>query len=92
MHCSDQDKKCADAPDVRWRVTTATGVQFACRVQISGARIEVRLTAEPDDLVCARVVSSLDAASDVDSGWLRLVVANNGVGELMSSPRVEVVH
>ena len=92
MHCLDHDKKRADAPDVRWRVTTATGIQFACCVYVIGARIEVRLTAEPDDLVCARVVSSLDAASDVVSGWLRLVVANNGVSELISGSRLEVVH
>ena len=93
MHCSDQDKKrAADAPDVRWRVTTATGIQFACRVYVIGARIEVRLTTEQDNLVCARVVSSFDAASDVVRGWLRAVVADDGVSELISGSRVDVVH
>jgi hypothetical protein len=89
---ADQNGKRADAPDVRWRVTTGSGVQFACCVCITGARIEVRLTTEQDDLVCARVVPSLDAASAVVRGWLHVVVSSNGVSELISASRADVVH
>ena len=92
MHAAHQKRTRADAPDVRWRVTTATGVTFACRVRIAGARIEVRLTTRQDELVCARVVPSLDAASDVVRGWLRAVVSNDDVSELISGSPVDVVH
>ena len=94
MHGCDQDKMRADAPDVRWRVTTATGVQFACRVYIIGARIEVRLTTEQDNLlcVCARVVPSFDAAGDVVRGWLHEIVANASVSAPLSGSGVDVVH
>ena len=93
MQGSDQDmKRVADATEVRWRVTMPTGVQFACRVYIIGARIEVRLTTELDTLVCVRVVPTFDAASEVVRGWLHAVVANDGVSELISASRVDVVH
>ena len=92
MQSSDQDKKRADVPDVRWRVTTATGAQFACRVYIIGARIEVRLTTEQGSLVCARAAPSLEAADALVRRWLSVVVAKDGVGELLSGLLVEVVH
>jgi hypothetical protein len=75
------------AADVRWRVTTAAGVQFACRVHVDGTRIEVRLTTREEQLVCARVVPSLDAAATVARGWLHVVVSEGGPGDLL--PRRE---
>ena len=91
MQGSNQDRKRADAPDVRWSVRTATGDKFTCRVCITGARIEVRLTTNRDRLVCARVVPSLDAAGEVVRGWLRAVVANE-ISGLNSGSASEVVH
>lgn len=92
MHEADQKRTGVDAPDVRWRVRTATGATYACRVCIVGARIEVRLTTRQDELVCARVVSSLDAASTVVRGWLRAVVSSDDVSRLIAGGPVEVIH
>ena len=92
VYRADLDKRRADASDLRWQVTTATGAQFVCTVWDIGGRIEVRLTTEQDELVCATGVTSLDAASDVARNWLRTVVANNGVGDLIRGPWVETVH
>ena len=91
MHSANHDKRRADASDLRWQVTTALGAQFVCTVWVIGARIEVRLT-EQDELLCAAGVASLDAASDVARKWLRTVVTNNGVGDLIPGPRVDAVH
>jgi hypothetical protein len=78
------------AADVRWRVTTATGVQFACLVQVDGTGIEVRLTTSQEQLVCARVVPSLDDAAKVARGWLHAVVSDSGLSELF--PQHGTVH
>lgn len=63
-----------------WRVTTANGDQFACRVLRGGSHLEVQLTAGEDDVVCAEVVSSFAAAGRVANGWLRTVIAHNDAG------------
>jgi hypothetical protein len=91
MHQSDVQKDQGDAP-VRWRITTATGVRFACRVVITGARIEVRLTTGSNDLVCATVVPTLDAAQGIAHGWLRALVAGDDVDRLAARSRADVVH
>lgn len=89
---TNQELVDAGTGDVRWRVTTTTGVQFACRVNVIGARVEVRLTSATGRTVCATVVSSLDAATAVVRGWLRVLVANDGAEELIANARVDVVH
>jgi hypothetical protein len=76
--------------DVRWSVTTATGDHFVCRVDASGGRIEVRLFAGKDDLICARVVPSLDAARRLANRWLRAVIANHPPGDAV--PGGDAVH
>ena len=88
MQGSDQNGKHGDAPDVRWRVTTPNGNQFACRVYTTGPRIEVRLMTGDEELLCARVVPSVDAAATVACRWLRAVVAGEAVSERPSSPVV----
>jgi hypothetical protein len=79
----DQDKSDA-AADTCWRVTTATGVQFACRVHLDGGGIEVRLTTTQEQLVCAKAVPSLHAAGEVVRGWLRAVVSDEGLSVLFA--------
>jgi hypothetical protein len=61
----------------RWRVTTANGDQFTCRILGGGPHLEVQLTAGEDDVVCAEVVSSFDAAGRLANRWLRTVIAHN---------------
>ena len=77
-------------PDVRWRVTTPNGIEFTCRVFSNDARIEVRLTIEDDELLCARVVPSVEEAGTVARRWLRAVVAGETISEPSSS--LAVVH
>jgi len=89
---SNHERASTDAPDVRWRVTTATGVQFVCRVYIIGAGIEVRLTSDHDELVCAKAVATLDAATDVVRDWLRTIVADDGIETLIRNASPNVVH
>jgi hypothetical protein len=71
------------APELRWRVTTRNGMQFACRVHASDARVEVRLTTGEDgnDLLCSKVVPSLDAAGVIARRWLSAVVASDSVSD-----------
>ena len=92
MHVSDDSNTGEKPSHERWRVTTAIGAKFACRVYISGAQIEVRLTTEDGALVSDRVVSSIDAANSVAHGWLRALVADEGFNEQSVSSRVHAVH
>ena len=92
MQGFNHDQKQGESPEVRWRVTTPTGDRFACRVCASGARIEVQLTTGQDDLVCARVVPSFDAARDSANRWLRAVLADDNVVEGDATPLADIVH
>ena len=79
-------------PELRWRVTTRNGMQFACRVHASDARVEVRLTTGEDenDLLCSKVAPSLDAAGIIARRWLSAVVASDNVSdETVAAP---VIH
>ena len=91
MHESSTGRH-GDPSPVRWRVTTTTGLRFACRVNVVGARVEVRLTTDGDGLVCAREVSSLDAADTVAHGWLRALVARGEVDEPSAGSCTATVH
>jgi hypothetical protein len=82
----------AGTPDVRWRVITTTGAQFACRVSIIGACIEVWLADEHGQRVCTRVVASFDAATAVVRSWLRTIVADDGVEAVIASTPLTSVH
>jgi hypothetical protein len=74
--------------DVRWRVTTPSGLEFTCRVYSNHSRIEVSLTDGDDALLCARVVSSAEAAGILARRWLRVVVSGETVSEPFSFPTV----
>jgi hypothetical protein len=86
------DGQLTDRSDLRWRVTTPTGLRYACRVRVVGFRLEVRLTTEEEHLVCARVVTSFDAARDIARGWLRSIVATGGIDGVDPGSRVEITH
>ncbi len=88
MQGYDHDESTREsAADVRWRVTTAEGIQVACRVHVDDTRIEVRLTTGQEQLVCARVVPSLDDAGKIARGWLHAVVSDEGgLSELFPHP------
>ena len=88
MSGSDLGRKHTNEPDVRWRVTTPNGVEFTCRVYNKDARIEVWLTGGEDELLCTRIVSSVEAAGTVARRWLRAVVAGEAVSEPSTSPTV----
>ena len=92
MHESQTIQERENASPVRWRVTTTNGVRFACLVSISGARVEVQLTTGHDSVLCASVVSSLDAADGLAHRWLRALVAGDDVSELIAGSRADTVH
>src|SRR5262245_9123023 len=85
---SDLGWKHANEPDVRWRVTTGNGTQFTCCVYTTDAGTEVRLMTGDDELLCSRVVPSIDAAGTVARRWLRTVVASEAVSEPSSAPTI----
>lgn len=90
MQGSDLGGKPVNGPDVRWRVTTPDGVQFTCRVQTTGTRVEVRLMTGDEELLCVSVVPTLDVAGTVARRWLRAVVAGESVSD-PSAPEI-VIH
>jgi hypothetical protein len=89
---TSQNGSSASATDVRWRVTTRTGAQFACCVQVIGARIEVQLTTEYGHSLATRVVGTPDAATYVARKWLRALLDNQDPAELSRNDRSVVVH
>ena len=92
MTGSDHGGRRADQAGVRWRVTTPSGDQFACRVRATGTRVEVRLTTGQDDVVCVRDVPSYDEARAVVNRWLRAVIAGGQRGDTAAGPSTHVVH
>ena len=92
MRSAGHRTKRAGKSDARWTVTTATGITFICRVETIGAFHEVRLTTEPNELVCARVVPSAGAADAIVGRWLRAVVSSNSASEPAATEPAMIVH
>jgi hypothetical protein len=91
MHGIDHKDSGAHAPDVRWQVTTPTGVTFVCLVCPIDEGLDVRLTTS-DELVCSTKVSSPDAATGLARRWLQVVLSNQSVRERISDHRIDAVH
>ena len=86
------EKEPGAASPARWRVTTRTGDSFACRVDVIGPRVEVRLTTGADTLLCARELPSLNAANIIAHGWLRAIVSGDNVDMVIDAARRLAVH
>ena len=91
MQHVDHHASGSDTGDVRWQVTTRTGVTFVCVVCVVDGIIEVRLTTS-DALVWATQVSTLDDATPVARRWLHTVLEDHTVTEAMNGERIDVVH
>ena len=91
MYGADRNKGGVHTPDVRWRVTTPSGMTFACVVDVHDGHVDVRLMTTSNELVCARRVPSVDAATVVVRRWLQVVLANE-VSESTLPSRMDVPH
>jgi len=91
MQHVDHHASGSHARDVRWQVTTRTGVTFVCRVCVIDGIMEVRLTTS-DVTVCATRVSALDDATAVARRWLHAVLQDQSMSESLLGERIDVVH